>query len=140
LVWLKAGQVPGTVWLILVMAVTAGVLEAAAVLRDKNHRALLRIVEIFGVLPCALAAASAWAASNALPLLAQCVLTMAIVTPIGPLLYRLVYRPISDESVLVLLIVSVGAHFMLAGMGLWFFGGEGYRTPAFWDAEMDVED
>ena len=32
---------------------------------------------------------------------------------------------------LVLLIVSVAVHFVLTGLGLWFFGAEGSRTPAF---------
>ena len=34
-------------------------------------------------------------------------------------------------AVLVLLIVSVAVHFALVGLGLWFFGAEGSRTPAF---------
>ena len=32
---------------------------------------------------------------------------------------------------LVLLIVSVGVHLALTGLGLWFFGAEGSRTPPF---------
>jgi branched-chain amino acid transport system permease protein len=35
--------------------------------------------------------------------------------------------------VLVLLIVSVGVHFALVGLGLYFFGAEGFRNPSFWD-------
>ena len=31
----------------------------------------------------------------------------------------------------VLLIVSVAVHFALTGLGLWFFGAEGSRTPPF---------
>jgi len=53
------------------------------------------------------------------------------VTPLGPLLYRVAYQPIAEASVLVLLIVSVAVHFALTGLGLWFFGAEGSRTPAF---------
>ena len=56
----------------------------------------------------------------------------------GPLLYRLAYRSLADASVLVLLIVSVGAHFALTGLGLLFFGAEGFRTPSFWDAQMSL--
>jgi branched-chain amino acid transport system permease protein len=38
--------------------------------------------------------------------------------------------------VLVLLIVSVGVHFALVGLGLFFFGAEGFRNPSFWDARF----
>jgi branched-chain amino acid transport system permease protein len=56
----------------------------------------------------------------------------------GPLLYRLAYRALSGASVLTLLIVSVGVHFALTGLGLVFFGPEGYRTPAFWEVRFDI--
>ena len=39
---------------------------------------------------------------------------------------------------LVLLIVSVGVHFALTGLGLWFFGAEGSRTPAFSSESFSV--
>ena len=66
----------------------------------------------------------------------RALLTLALVTPLGPLLYRLAYQPLADASVLVLLIVSVGVHFALTGLGLLFFGAEGSRTPSFWDAAL----
>jgi branched-chain amino acid transport system permease protein len=70
------------------------------------------------------------------PLLVQAALTLALVTPMGPLVYRLAYRSLADSSVLVLLIVSVGVHFALTGLGLLFFGAEGFRNPPFWDARF----
>ena len=66
-----------------------------------------------------------------LPLLAQAALTVAIVTAFGPLVYRLAYQSLADATSLVLLIVSVGVHFALTGLGLLFFGGERPRVPAF---------
>ena len=77
-----------------------------------------------------------WAAPLRLPLPVQSVLTLAIVAPLGPLVYRLAYERLADASVLVLLIVSVGTHFALTGLGLVFFGAEGYRNPPFWDARF----
>jgi len=35
-----------------------------------------------------------------------------------------------------LLIVSVGVHFALTGLGLVCFGAEGFRNPSFWDVRM----
>src|ERR1019366_7189916 len=81
----------------------------------------------------AVAALTVWAAPRHLPLLVQSALTLAIVTLLGPLVYRLAYQRLADASVLVLLIVSVGVHFALTGLGLVFFGAEGFRNPSFWD-------
>jgi branched-chain amino acid transport system permease protein len=83
--------------------------------------------------PVAVSALAVWAAPRGLPLLAQAALTIALVTPFGALLYRLAYESLADASVLVLLIVSVGVHFALVGLGLFFFGAEGFRNPSFWD-------
>ena len=58
--------------------------------------------------------------------------------PIAPLLDRIVFRPIADASVLVLLIVSVALHFALVGLGLLFFGPEGVRTKPLSDIVVDI--
>ena len=89
-------------------------------------------------MPLAIAGAVALLAPMKLPLAAQIVLTLAAVTALGPLLYRIAYQPLADASVLVLLIVSVAVHFVLTGLGLWFFGAEGSRTPAFTSAAFEV--
>jgi branched-chain amino acid transport system permease protein len=88
--------------------------------------------------PVALALVTLWAAPRQLPLMVQAALTLAIVTPLGPLVYRLAYETLADASVLVLLIVSVGVHFALTGLGLAFFGAEGFRNPSFWDERFTV--
>ena len=87
-------------------------------------------------MPVLVAALTWWAAPLKLPLLVQSLLTLAIVTPLGPLVYRLAYQSLADATVLVLLIVSVGVHFALTGLGLVFFGAEGFRNPSFWDARF----
>jgi branched-chain amino acid transport system permease protein len=79
-----------------------------------------------------------WAAPRGLPLVAQALLTLALVTPFGSLIYRLAYESLADASVLVLLIVSVGVHFALVGLGLFFFGAEGFRNPSFWDSRFSA--
>ncbi len=50
------------------------------------------------------------------------ILSLIIVAPLGPYLYRIAYQPMAEASVLTLLIASVGAHFALLGLGLVFFG------------------
>ena len=63
-------------------------------------------------------------------------LTLAIVTPLGPLLYRLAYQPLADAT-------RAGAADRLGRRALRadrprpvFFGAEGSRTPSFSDASL----
>ncbi|HET6599628.1 MAG TPA: branched-chain amino acid ABC transporter permease [Burkholderiaceae bacterium] len=136
---LQLGRVPGTVWLLLILALLAAVLEALASLRRglPPVRVVLRALGSL-VLPVAVTLIAWWAAPRHLPLLVQSLLTLAIVTPLGPLVYRLAFEKLADASVLVLLIVSVGVHFAMTGLGLVFFGAEGFRNPSFWDARFAI--
>ncbi len=88
--------------------------------------------------PAVIATVAMVAAPMQLPLVAQALLTLAIVTPLGGLTYRLAYESLADATVLVLLIVSVGVHFALLGLGLLFFGAEGFRNPSFWDERFSA--
>jgi len=136
---LQMGKVPGTVWLLLVLAAIAAVLESIASM--KRGVPADRIALAAGktlIVPIVVAAVTMWAAPQKLPLLFQSLLTLAIVTPLGPLVYRLAYEKLADATVLVLLIVSVGTHFALTGLGLVFFGAEGFRNPSFWDARFSA--
>jgi hypothetical protein len=45
-----------------------------------------------------------------LPLAAQVAVSMLLVIPLGPMIYRVAYQPLAGASVLVLLIVSVAVH------------------------------
>jgi branched-chain amino acid transport system permease protein len=85
------------------------------------------------VAPIVIALVCIWAAPKGFPLLVQAALTLALVTPFGKLVYRIAYESLADATVLTLLIVSVGVHFALVGLGLFFFGAEGFRNPSFWD-------
>jgi branched-chain amino acid transport system permease protein len=135
---LQLGKPPGTVGLLIGIAIVAALVETVSTLRRRQWRRLpARLVLWLGV-PLLIAGAVWWAAPRALPLPIQVLLTLAAVTALGPLLYRIVYQPIADASVLVLLIVSVAVHFALTGLGLWFFGPEGSRTPAFTDVSLQI--
>jgi len=139
LAMLQLGKVPGTVWLLVVMALLAALLDAANALRRRVPMAqLTRVVAWRLAWPLAVLLVALWAAPRQLPLLVQSLLTLAIVTPLGPLVYRLAYEKLADATVLVLLIVSVGVHFALTGLGLVFFGAEGFRNPSFWDERFSA--
>jgi branched-chain amino acid transport system permease protein len=139
LAMLQRGKTPGTVWLLVVMAIIASIIDAFKAARrgmpaDRIAMAAFKTM----VVPIVVAAITWWAAPLKLPLIFQSLLTLAIVTPLGPLVYRLAYERLADATVLVLLIVSIGVHFALTGLGLVFFGAEGFRNPSFWDARFSA--
>ena len=128
---LELGRPPGTIGLLTALALVAGALEWASCARRGDTAGSLRQVALWCGIPLALAGAGAWLAGPGLPYWAQILLTLALVTPLGPLLYRIAYQPIAEASVLVLLVVSVAVHFALMGIGLYLFGAEGARTQPF---------
>lgn len=132
---IQAGGLPAAVWLLLALALLTLLVEAW-----RQWRGLAvdwRATAVWTVaLPLAAAAlvfwikpASAWA---------QTLAVLLLIVPMGPLLYRLVYRPLAHASVLMLLIVSVALHWVMVGLGLYFFGAEGARTAAMSEAQWDV--
>lgn len=135
LAMMQSGAVPATVWLLVVMGALVTLFDGAAALKTGR---LLRLAGWNLVYPLALAAVLALLPVKSLPLLGQVILTLAVVVPMGPMMYRLMYQPIASGSVLVLLIVSVAVHIAMVGLGLLFFGAEGQRTPAFSDASFDL--
>ena len=135
---LQLGRTPGTVGLLAAMAVVAGAMETVGALRRGEASRLPGRLLAWTVVPLAIAGAVAAAAPLGLPFPVQILATLAAVTALGPLLYRIAYQPIAEASVLVLLIVSVAVHFALLGFGLWFFGAEGSRTPPFSAASFSI--
>ena len=135
---LQLGKAPGIVGLIVGMAVLAGLMETWTAVRANDARRIPRALALWSGVPLVVAALVHFLAPMSLPLLVQVVLALAAVTVLGPLLYRVAYQPVAEASVLVLLIVSVALHFAMLGLGLWFFGAEGSRTPAFTSASFSI--
>jgi branched-chain amino acid transport system permease protein len=136
---LQQGQAPGTISFLLGLALLVALLDLVAALRQGRRpgNAILTVLQQAAA-PVAIGLLGLWAAPQQLSLLLQVLLTLAIVTAMGPLIYRLAYQSLADASVLVLLIVSVGVHFALTGLGLVFFGAEGSRNPSFWDVSFTI--
>jgi branched-chain amino acid transport system permease protein len=135
---LQLGKPPATVGLLVAAAFVAAAVETVATVRASEGRLLPKRLALWLGVPLLIAGGVWWAGPRALPLPVQVLLTLAAVTALGPLLYRIVYQPVANASVLVLLIVSVALHLVLTGLGLWYFGAEGSRTPAFTDVAFQV--
>lgn len=135
----QTGKIPGTVWLLLILAVVAALMDmTAAWLRHRRAGAALTAGLKTLIAPAAISLLSGLLAGTEIPLVVQAVLTIAIVTAFGPLVYRVAYESLAGSSTLILMIVSIGVHFAMTGLGLLFFGAEGFRNPAFWDERMPL--
>lgn len=134
----QAGKLPGTVWLLLLLATLSCLMEAAQALRERRLNGIVRAFALWGALPAALAALVAWIAPMQPHPLVQGLLTLALVGAMGPLIYRVAYQPVAGASVLVLLIISVAVHLAITSMGLVLFGAEGSRTEPFSDLRLPL--
>jgi branched-chain amino acid transport system permease protein len=134
----QAGQVPGTVWLLLGSGLLVTVIDGTSALRAGSWRRLPHVLGWNLAYPALVALGVDSTSPQSWPMAAQIALTLAVVVPLGPMLYRLAYQPLAEASVLVLLIVSVAVHLALVGLGLIFFGAEGSRTPSFTEGSLDV--
>ena len=131
---LHSGGVPRALWLLLALSAATLLVEAW---RQRRGTAVdWASTLVWTVAFPVRAVALVWLRSSSLAL--QALTTLVVVVPLGPLLYRLAYRPLADATVLMLLIVSVALHGVMVGLGLLFFGAEGSRTPAFSDLRLDV--
>lgn len=134
---LQQGKVPGTLWLLVAMGAFAALLDGLRVMRGGSRAGLAASLGWTVAYPLVLASLL-YAMPATQSIIVQAALTLAILVPLGPLMYRLAYQPVSEGSVLVLLIVSVAIHVSMVGLGLLFFGAEGSRTPAFSDAQFSL--
>ena len=132
----QAGKTPGTLWLLLGAGIAVAVIDIGLALRLGSPRRIPRVLIWNLGYPLFMALLTLVGKPGAWPLAAQVVLSLALVVPLGPMVYRLAFQPAAEASVLVLLIISVAVHLGLVGLGLLFFGAEGSRTPAFSDASF----
>ena len=136
---LQAGKVPGTVWLLLILATVAALMDVRA--EWQRHPVLGSALKAGArtlAVPLVVGLVTAFAAPRQPHMAIQALLAVAVVTSFGPLVYRVAYQSLADASSLVLLIVSVGVHFAMTGLGLLFFGAEGFRNPPFWDLRLSL--
>ncbi|WP_153074213.1 branched-chain amino acid ABC transporter permease [Paraburkholderia bonniea] len=140
---LQTQKFPATCWLLLALGAGCFCAECAALLRypGRRHRVARTLLTLAGkylLLPLAVYALTRSTFTQPLPMILQIALTLLIVVPMGPFVYRLAYEPIAEASTLLLLIVAVAVHFVLVGLGLVMFGAEGSRTTPFSDATFNL--
>ena len=140
---MQSNRFPHSATLLVALGLCCFAYEVVSTLRsaERRHfaaRSIGMAAVKFVLLPVALYMGTRAVTGMTLPLLAQVALSLAIVIPMGPMVYRLAFQPLAEASTLVLLIVSVGTHFALIGLGLVMFGAEGSRTTPFSDARIEI--
>lgn len=133
----QVGKAPGTLWLLLGLGVVVAAIDLALAVKNRATRRIPGLLAWNLGYPALIAGLVLLGDPQGWPLALQALISLAIVVPLGPMIYRLAYQPIAAAPVLVLLIVSVAVHLTLVGMGLLFFGAEGSRTPPFSEASFD---
>ena len=130
-----AGRLPGCAWLLLGLG---GAAFLAGLRQVHGRRARLWLAAETLLLPAAIVLLAWDLAPLKLGAVPEAALAVLVVAPLAPLLYRLAFQPLADASILVLLIAAVGVHLSLVGLGLAFFGPEGFGAPAFSDAQLSL--
>lgn len=132
----QTGGRPQIGWILLgggAIAFTMDLLEAS---RKRFSGSLAASAIGYLLLPAALAGAGHILLPMELSPVLKALLVVGIVTPMGPIIYRIAYRPLAHASVMVLFMVSIAVHLILQGLGLVAFGGEGVRATPFSDGQV----
>ncbi|MCC6077027.1 branched-chain amino acid ABC transporter permease [Pseudomonas sp. GCM10022188] len=135
---IQAGQPTALVWLLLGLSVLDCACDLYAAARSSHGFRFPRRIPLklgYALLMVALIKTLPLAE---LPMAFQVLLTLCLVVPLGPQIYRLVFQPIASASVLVLLIVSIAVHVTMVGIALLLFGPEGARTRPFSEAGLEL--
>lgn len=139
---MQAGKPASLVWLLLALSLASAAAQCwntwrAARAAGRGWRPPWRSA-LMPLYSLALMALLAVLPVQTLPMGVQALLTLALVTPLGPLMYRVFFQPIAGAHALVLLIVSIAVHVSLVGIGLLMFGAEGSRTAPFSEAGLNL--
>jgi len=131
LVAFEEGRTPGIAELLVMLGVVAVASRLFRVRRELSLPTVSRILAFELIPPLLMFSLVLKIAPMKLGLIVSIPLTVIMIVQIGTTLYRIVFEPLAQASVLVLLIAAFGVHLVLDGLGLFFFGPEGFRTKPY---------
>lgn len=136
-VQVQRGDFASSVWLLTALAALCLCVSTIQVLRERNARLWALQAAFCIVTPCI-----AWGLIYAAPAgrapAWQIATVVAIVAPMGPLLYWTAFRNISRSSILTLLFAAMCVHYILQGLMLPLFGPEGFRAQPYLPGRIDI--
>ncbi|CAN7219660.1 branched-chain amino acid ABC transporter permease [Bradyrhizobium sp. LjRoot220] len=138
LAFLQQGIVPSTAYFSVVLGLMALGVSAWSERGEASFVRLSRLALEAVVLPVLILLTTIALAPGKPHPVIQMLLALAIITPMGSNIYRIAFQPIADASALLLLIAAVSVHLVLTGLGLFFFGAEGFRTVGMFEDSFSL--
>jgi branched-chain amino acid transport system permease protein len=135
---IERGMFPPTALLLLAVGIAAALRTLGLEWHTINRRSLGLLLTETIAIPLVLCGIAFYVAGHKPGMLVSSVLSIAIVTVLGPLIYRLAFQPLENATTLTLLIAAVGVHLAMVGLGLVFFGPDGVRLPAYADRSLSI--
>lgn len=133
---IQAGTPSSIVWLVSAFCLVNLCLDAWESLRNKTAFQWKKQLGLVGY--CIILVLCMYQLPLAdLPTFFQILLTLAIITPLGPMMYHTFFQSLASAKSLVLLIVSIASHVALVGVGLIIFGPNGAQTRPFSEATFE---
>lgn len=140
---LQGGQFPKLIWLLIGIGILTFLVELGSALRQVRYKPLPKRHLMWSGIENLFYPLLVWTLAHVvnlqgMPMVVQIMFTLGITVPLGIMIYRIAFQPMAEASVLVLLIVAVGVHFVMLGMGLFIFGPEGSTTLPFTDWSTEI--
>lgn len=132
------GRVPGSVWLLCALGVGAFITGLWAERRMLRWAGTGWLAVETLLVPLAVTGMAIWLGPQRSGVVVAALLSVAVVAPMLPYVHRIAFQALAEASMLVLLIAAVGVHLAMVGLGLVFFGPEGYRAPPFSDTRWQL--
>jgi len=136
----QLGQTPNIIYLVGLLAAITCVMEGVALARAGHLRRLPHMLGVNALIPALIIAAAIYCGPRKPPVLIQILLTIALIVPLGPFVYRIAFQPVANASVRLLFVIAIAVHFVLQGAGLLFFGPEGFRVDPVIDVQWTLGD
>ncbi|MCC6006339.1 MAG: branched-chain amino acid ABC transporter permease [Rhodobacteraceae bacterium] len=134
---LQRGEAAGAFYLLVGLAAICIVILTLRLWRDRNIRAWAWQVG-FCAVSVGVAALLLWLAQSVSLFALMVVTTLAMVAPMGPMLYWIAFRSLADSSILILLFAAMSVHYILLGLMLPLFGPEAYRAAPYVSGRIDA--
>ena len=138
---LQKGQSPAIVWIIFAVAIATVLIAGIRAWRGKDWRRFVHLSAISGssvLLGLGGLAVSSLYPGASPPFFVCALATIALVAPLGPMLYWSAFEGLARASILTLLFASVALHYVLQGIMLPVFGPEGFQAEAAIRGRIDI--
>jgi branched-chain amino acid transport system permease protein len=137
---LLKGELPGTVWLLLVIGALAAIRDLIAADAPRRLKVARRTLVTNILVPAGIVLLAWLSVRLGAPPAVKAIIAIALVIPMGPMIYRIGFMPVAHASILTLMIIAVTIHYALVGLSLIFFGPEGMRVPPLVDGSATFGD